>query len=167
MTLRVMRFTIFATPLIGPDRFEFTHDLAERKIDCTLSGDNENVYSARQISATTAEKLPHKPFDPISNHRVAHLATDRDPQPSLPHIIGFGDNDEIGRVGFPAASREPRKFGSFSQAGRFRKDFLTARGHPRLLGAGSFRRYDNRQSLTSFGPTPLEDFTPTGGFHTG
>lgn len=162
-----MRFTIFATPWIGQDLFEFTHDLAERKIDCTLSGDNENVYAARQISAAAAEKLPHKPFDPISNHRVAHLATDRDPQPSLPHVIGLGDNDEIGGVGFPAASREPRKFASFSQAGRFRKAFLTARQHPRLLGAGSFRRYGNRQFLASFSPTPLEDFTPTGGFHTG
>src|SRR5438067_13622608 len=114
-----MRFTIFATPWIGQDLFEFTHDLAERKIDCTLSGDNENVYSARQISAAAAEQLPHKPFDPISNHRVAHLATDRDRQPSLTHAIAFGDNDEIGGVAFLAASREPRKFGSFFQAARY------------------------------------------------
>src|SRR5205809_3918447 len=90
-----MGFTIFATPWIGQDLFEFTHDLAERKIDCTLSGDNENVYSARQISAAAAEKLPHKPFDPISNYRVAHLATDRDPQPSFTHVIVFCYNEDI------------------------------------------------------------------------
>src|SRR5437870_11771454 len=125
-----MRFTIFATPWIGQDLFEFTHDLAERKIDCTLSGDNENVYAARQISAAAAEKLPHKPFDPITNHRVAHFATDRDPQPSLTHVIGFGDNYAIGGVGFPAASREPRKFASLSHAGCSRKAFVTASEHP-------------------------------------
>src|SRR5436189_6073486 len=119
-----MGFTSFATPWIGQDLFEFTHDLTERKIDCTLSGDNENVYSARQISAAAAEKLPHKPVDPISYHRVAHLATDRDPRPTLTHVIGFGHNDETGGAGSPSCSRERRKFASVSQACRFRTPFL-------------------------------------------
>src|SRR5947199_340781 len=113
-----MGFTIFATPWIGQDLFEFTHDLAERKIDCTLSGDNENVYSARQISAAAAEKLPHKPFDPIPNHRVALLPPDRDPQPRLPHLIRSGDNDDIGLDRLPPASPEPGALAQLSHAVR-------------------------------------------------
>jgi hypothetical protein len=114
----------------------------------------------------TAEKFPHEPFDPIPNHRVAYFATDGNAQPSLPQLITFANNDEIGGVNLPTVSRESQKFGSLSQAGRFRKVFLNFLGHPRLLSAGSLRRHNDRQLLPPFCSPSLEYFAPTGRVHT-
>jgi hypothetical protein len=80
--------------------------------------------------AAAPEKFPHEPFDPIPNHRVAYFAADGNTEPSLPQIISFANNDEIGGMNLPTVSRESQKFGSLSQAGRFRKVFLTSRRHP-------------------------------------
>jgi hypothetical protein len=80
-------------------------------------------------------------------------------------IVGLADNDKILGMDLVTGSRQSQKFGSFSQAGRFRERLFTLQGLPPRLCARPFGRHRHRQFFTPFGAAPFDHVAPSGSLH--
>ena len=76
-----------------------------RQVHRALSRNDQEIHSLRQRCATTPEKLPYLPFDPITNHGIANLAADGDAHAGPGMIAGLADNDKIFGMDLVTGSR--------------------------------------------------------------
>jgi len=85
-------------PMPAPRRETFDQLVVEhtrRQIHRALARNDQEIYPLRQCRAVAPEKFPYLPFDPITYHRVADLAANRDTQAGLGTIVGPADDDKI------------------------------------------------------------------------